>query len=503
MYKTDARSLRSPSILQLGPAQRSLSASNLWVSSPIPTTTDVPKDPPVLVLSPPTRPGSYEVHRVVLFVVCCILTTLCSGGLILGFGPFYTTLVQERQWHELCTNTSSVAVCPEQEIRLQYTYSTSFLLLSAANVVFGLSVDIIGPRVSALLGLMFAMLGNILVSIGDSSVLDGAGIIVGYGLVGMGGMGLFLSSFQVINLFEAQGIPCSIMSSIFNISAYVYMFLKLPGMTRSHFFEGYALLVAICFCICFLCYPAKNIHNANESVRVPGLSCYIPRLRKPTLLLEGLRRTLQNGDLWHFAFYFGWLSLVFSFTGGAIPSIIAKSAAGDFIKADTYINYIFPLVSNSTFLFAPLVGYCIDRVGFRWVFGGCLFLTQLFLATLFVPVLEVQVVGFLFMSLAQSCLYSLQFAYIMICYPSRLYGTLQAFITAASFVLCSLNYAINTVAQTYLGGDYTAVLIFLGLPTVLLYFCQHLVREDIEEEECLLVFEDDAMSPYPVSSLYV
>ncbi|EQC31820.1 hypothetical protein, variant [Saprolegnia diclina VS20] len=493
--KLDLRELRSPPRLQLGRSQRSLSTSNLWVSSPIPTTSDaLSMQPPPLVLSPPTRPGSYTIDRRVLFCISCVLTTLCSGGLILGFGPFYTTLVAEQQWHELC---DSPGVCPEQEIRLQYTYSTSFLLLSAANVVFGLSIDIIGPRVSALLGLLLAMLGNVLVSVGDSSVLNGAGIIVGYGLIGMGGMGLFLSSFQVINLFDAQGIPCSIMSSIFNISAYVYMLLKLPGMTRHHFFEGYAILVAICFCVCFLIYPAKNIHSAKERVRVPGVSCYIPRPRKPTLLFEGLQRTLQSGDLWHFAFFFGWLSLVFSFTGGAIPSMIAKTAGTDVAKADVYINYVFPLVSNSTFLFAPIVGHCIDTVGFRRVFGGCLLLTQLFLLTLLVPVLEVQLLGFLFMSIAQSSLYSLQFAYIMICYPTRLYGTLQAFITAASFLLCSLNYGINTIAQTYLGGDYTCILLFLGAPTVLLYACQHFVRENIEDEECHLVYEDDAMSPLP------
>ncbi|OQS05103.1 hypothetical protein THRCLA_20717 [Thraustotheca clavata] len=492
----------SPRALQL-PAQRSLSASNLWVSSPIPTTGETPKDytqpPAKLVLSPktpPPRSGTYEINRYVLFCICCVLTVLCSGGLILGFGPFYTTLVQEKQWHELC-NATSTTVCPKQEIRLQYTYSTSFLLLSAANAIFGLSIDIIGPRVSALLGLVLAMLGNILVSIGDSTVANGLGIILGYGLVGMGGMGLFLSSFQVINLFEAQGLPCSIMSSIFNISAYVYMLLKIPGVARQSFFESYAILVAICFCVCFLCFPAKNIHKPNKTIRVPGFNCYIPRPRKPTILLEGLKKTLSYGDLWHFAFFFGWLSLIMSFTAGAIPSIITKTAGQNFAKADIYINYFFPLISNSTYLFAPLIGYCIDTIGFRGVFAGCLLFTQLFLLTLFIPVLEVQLLGFLFMSIAQSTLYSLQFAYIMICYPSRLYGTLQAFITSASFLMCSLNYGINTIAQTYLDGDYTYVLIFLTIPTIVLYCFQRCVREMIEEEECHLVVEDEAISPYP------
>ncbi|KAF0721181.1 hypothetical protein AaE_010138, partial [Aphanomyces astaci] len=214
---------------------------------------------------------------------------------------------------------------------------------------------------------------------------------------------------------------------------------------------------------------------------------------KPTLLLDGLKHALRSGDLWHFAFYFGWLSLVFSFTGGAIPSIIRRTAV-DADAADVYTNFLFPIVSNSTFLFAPLVGYCIERFGFHQVFAGCLFLTQLFLATLFVPVLEVQLLGFVFCSMAQASLYTLQFAYIMMCYPSRLYGTLQAFVTLFSFTIGSLTYVINPLAQQYFGGDYTLILTFLAFPTLCLYGFQHFIREEAEEDKATLPY-DEPMTP--------
>ncbi|KAG9402524.1 hypothetical protein AC1031_021967 [Aphanomyces cochlioides] len=144
-------------------------------------------------------------------------------------------------------------------------------------------------------------------------------------------------------------------------------------------------------------------------------------LQKPTLLLDGLKKVLHTNDLWHFAFYFGWLSLIFSFTGGAIPSIISRTAGADTDAINLYTNYLFPIISNSTFVFAPLVGYCIDKFGFRGVFDGCLALTQLFLATLLVPVLEIQLLGFVFCSMAQSSLYTLQFAYISTSVSHRLH----------------------------------------------------------------------------------
>ncbi|RHY34772.1 hypothetical protein DYB32_000648 [Aphanomyces invadans] len=220
--------------------------------------------------------------------------------------------------------------------------------------------------------------------------------------------------------------------------------------------------------------------NQVASDFLEGLQQHFDIVSKPTLLLDGLKQALRSGDLWHFAFFFGWLSLVFSFTGGAIPSIIRRTAT-DMAAADVYTNFLFPTMSNSTFLFAPFIGYCIERFGFQQVFAGCLFLTQLFLATLLVPVVEVQLLGFVFCSIAQASLYTLQFAYIMMCYPSQLYGTLQAFVTLFSFAIGSLTYLLNPLAQQYFDGDYTAILLFLAFPTLCLYGFQHYIREEADE----------------------
>jgi MFS family permease len=144
------------------------------------------------------------------------------------------------------------------------------------------------------------------------------------------------------------------------------------------------------------------------------------------LLWGKLKHSLKTGDLWHFAFYFAWLSLIFSFTYGAIPSIVAERAPGD-DTAYVYTNFVFPFVSNATFLVAPFVGFCIDKRGFRFVFAACLLLTQLFLLTLLIPVFELQVCSYVVSAMAQACLYSLQFAYIstFFCTGHQIGSTLQ------------------------------------------------------------------------------
>jgi hypothetical protein len=64
----------------------------------------------------------------------------------------------------------------------------------------------------------------------------------------------------------------------------------------------------------------------------------------------------------------------------------------------------------------------------------------------------------------------------VMCFPAELYGTLQAFLATVSFSFGLLNYVINPWTQLYFDGDYTAVLVLLGLPTVVFYAFIHVVQ---------------------------
>ncbi|KAJ0408768.1 hypothetical protein ATCC90586_005519 [Pythium insidiosum] len=289
-----------------------------------------------------------------MFAIASLVVLLTSGGLILGFGPVYSALVREQQWSEICDDAylDSGRTCAKQEIRLQYVFSTSFLCLSAANAFFGVFLDVAGPRLTALVGLSMSTVGNFALAIGDSHTDRGGLIIVGYALIGAGGMGSYLASFHMLS--------------------------KLAGADQS--------------------------------------------------------------------------------------------------SASLYINYLYPVLVNGTFVYSPLVGYVIDHFGFKVVFVACLVLVQTFMALLLVPSLKIQIVTFLVYAMAQASLYALQFAYIMICFPPELYGTLQAFLASASFLIGMLNYLLNPWTQEYLNGDYTTVLVLLGLPTFVLYAFVHHVK---------------------------
>ncbi|KAG7376034.1 hypothetical protein PHYPSEUDO_014614, partial [Phytophthora pseudosyringae] len=333
------------------------------------------------------------------------------------FGPMYSMLVREKQWAELCTeeergDEDGGVLCAAQEVRLQYVFSTGFLCLSVANAFFGVFLDVVGPRATIVLGLTLSALGNFALACGDSHTGDGAWIIAGYSLVGAGGTGAYLAAFQILQLYEVQGVVCSTLSSLFNCSGYVYMLLGVHGITRAAFFQTYGVLVSVCAFVCFLLFPTNNITRPRDFLAIPLCRFEMPRINAPIGLVDGMREELKRQDLWYFALLFGWVSLIFAFAGGAIPSLLVNLAGDDTDAASLYTNILYPILVNGTFGYSPIVGYIIDHYGFKVIFVACIALVQLFIALLLVPSLRVQLVMFFVYAMAQTCLYALQFAYI-------------------------------------------------------------------------------------------
>jgi MFS family permease len=358
----------------------------------------------------------WVVPRAAVIVVAAVLVVLCSGGLVLGFGPMYTLLVDEGQWSELCAPGEEISgvTCASQEVKLQYIYSTAFLCLSAANVASGVSLDVIGARLTVCLGLVISIVGNVLLALGQSTDGDGVSIIAGYSLIGVGGYGLYISSFQLVLLFppEQQGRITSILSGLFNFSGYVFLLLEVHGMTRRGFFLGYTVLVAACLVVAFVVFPVNSVSTTSETYTLSGLSMRCPVVTKPKSMWPALRSQLGRRDLWFFAVFFGWVSTINAFIGGAIPNIIYKNDGDDDSVGDLYVNYLQPLITNGTFLYTPLLGWVIDKYGCRVVFFVTLLATHVVIALLLVPSLTAQTFMLVLFAFEQSAFYTLQFAYI-------------------------------------------------------------------------------------------
>ncbi|GMF65218.1 unnamed protein product [Phytophthora lilii] len=426
--------------------------------------------------------SSWRVPRAVVIVIAALLVVLCSGGLVLGFGPVYTLLVDECQWSELCAPDEEISgvTCAKQEVKLQYIYSTAFLCLSFANVASGISLDVIGARFTVCFGLVISVIGNILLAFGQSTEGNGVSIIAGYSLIGVGGYGLYISAFQLVLLFppEQQGRITSFMSGLFNFSGYVYLLLEIHGMTRKGFFLGYAILVVVCLVVAFVVFPLNSVSLTSETYTLSGFTMKWPTVTKPKSMWPALRSQLGRKDLWFFAIFFGWVSMINAFIGGAIPNIIYKDASDNESVGDLYVNYLQPLITNGTFIYTPLLGWIIDKYGCRIVFFVTLLSTHIVIVLLLVPSLTAQTFMLIIFAFEQSAFYTLQFAYILLTFPAEVYGSVQAFLAACSFLMGLLNYAFTPWVQNGLGGDYLVVLLIMAAPVLVMYFFMGLNRNN-------------------------
>ncbi|KAE9281034.1 hypothetical protein PF001_g23958, partial [Phytophthora fragariae] len=423
------------------------------------------------------------------FVAAAVLVVLCSGGLVLGFGPVYSLLVDEGQWSELCAPDEAVSgvTCASQEVKLQYIYSTVFLCLSFANVASGVSLDVMGARLTVCFGLVISVVGNVLLALGQSTDDNGVSIIAGYSLIGVGGYGVYISAFQLV-LFppEQQGRIASVMSGLFNLSGYVYLLLQIHGLTRESFFLGYAVLVAVCLVVAFVLFPLNSVSSTSETYTLSGFTMKWPTVTKPKSMWPALSSQIGRKDLWFFAVFFGWVSTINAFIGGAIPNIIYKNDGDDDSLGDLYVNYLQPLITNGTFIYTPLLGWVIDKFGCRVVLFVTLLSTHVVIVLLLVPSLTAQTFMLVLFAFEQSAFYTLQFAYILLTFPAEVYGSVQAFLAACSFLMGLLNYAFTPWVQNGLDGDYLVVLLIMAAPVLLImaapvlvmYFFMGLIRNN-------------------------
>ena len=136
---------------------------------------------------------------------------------------------RRRRWSRAC--------CAAEDTR---SSSTSASRCSTwMSLAWSLQHDLLGPRAIALLGLAIAFVGNLMIAAAarspDSSPYVYA---LAYGLIGGGGNGCFIGSFQFASLFESQGTRCAVLSSGFNVAGYVYLLLNVPGVSISGFYAG-------------------------------------------------------------------------------------------------------------------------------------------------------------------------------------------------------------------------------------------------------------------------
>lgn len=90
-------------------------------------------------------------------------------------------------------------------------------------------MDFLGPKASCLFGLTFLGVGNYLIATTDSSKDDVevaiAKFTIGFAIIAMGGMGPYITSFNIANLTNSETTTTSLIAALFNFSGLTYFIM--------------------------------------------------------------------------------------------------------------------------------------------------------------------------------------------------------------------------------------------------------------------------------------
>jgi len=151
-----------------------------------------------------------------------------TGGIIYGVNSLFELMNKELgglgQLHEKCKNP------PKDCTQRDNVYSNMFnIAVGFGNVgtaAIGILMDYLGPKAAAIIGLIFFAAGNYLVATTDSSKdevnLAIAKFTTGFALIAMGGMGTYISSYNIANVTKFETTITSLIAAIFNLTGLTY-----------------------------------------------------------------------------------------------------------------------------------------------------------------------------------------------------------------------------------------------------------------------------------------
>lgn len=451
------------------------------------------------------RIGSSNSSKWILTVVCMLNTWLLSGGVIYGWAPIHTMLLNEFKAVTHCDQVVSDndVICPKEEAQLERMFQTSFNMLSIMSFVFGGLADRIGPRLTTSIGISAIIAGTVIMAL--ASVERFYLFIIAYSLVGGGGIAPFLCHFNFANLFTRKILFISVVNGLFNVSGFNYLLFPILSLSRKSFFFGYASIALVCLLLVLATYPNRAYS--------PGDTCTLPvfelfqrnsesgqRSDEQSWLLESgeesrrqsnqylpqdadLEKTpfskkivpiLSSNRFISLATWYSLSLLIVAFMAGALPDILSRFSSRPFYKGkDVYSDFIIPIISNSSFLFAPLSGIIIETFGFRLLLLITNMCTSLILICSIFPLsftIHAQLLTLLFVAFQKGFLFSAFYSLLAVEYPIEVNGTLISIITASAAIVGLANYGLIPLTQHIFHGNYLWVKLGLLILTLPIYW---------------------------------
>lgn len=181
-----------------------------------------------------------------LLLVVGFFECVTIGGLSGGWPPLEVILIGEKQYFQLCQNSTGLSSCPAQTGRLNSIFSTSTALSMGSSYPFGLFFDKFGPRSTLFLSSLLFVAGSVVFAVSSSVGFNG--FTVGYSLANVASVGIVLCFSSIAVLFpKHMGFVVTLIQSGATASTpliflgFEFLYFKY-GLTHQYIF---AILAAI------------------------------------------------------------------------------------------------------------------------------------------------------------------------------------------------------------------------------------------------------------------
>eukprot|EP00667_Euglena_gracilis_P008163 EG_transcript_8259 len=475
----------------------------LRVSVAVARTAELPL-PPAGVKACDDRTAERMKHAFTAFVGLCSLFT--SGGLVYGWGPLQNRW--RREWgfqNVLCVGPHDVCL-GEQQTFLQFTYTSAMLFGVTGGLIFAtILLDIIGPRWTAVLGLLISLGGNLTMAFTRWEAYWM--FLPALTLITFGGMCPFMAAQHVVNFWrEKHTILCAVMVC-FDSSGFVYVLLQyVRWISRAQWFGFFAFLCAVFIVGCVYLLPdvpsqigeqcvlpalwnwpffgppraTKAEPSPDESPReavgeagdAPTRTVSITPILVEREMLLGLEDCLNSPRYQWLVLHFCACHCAMTWLGGALPDLLGQ--VGD---PDYFTTTLYPLVTNASFLFIPYVAQTLEESGFGYVLAYALASIQATIALCLVPRLWPQMLTLTAFAMAKSFVYVGFFAFVALNFPVQHYGPLVSIALCRALAVGVFLFPLIYIQQQVFHGDYVLFMLGMFLALLPLYRFPYLLHQ--------------------------
>jgi len=287
--------------------------------------------------------------------------------------------------------------------------STGHMITSFGAFLAGPVPDKLGPRVTAIAGLLIEAGGQVLIS--QVRLVGSTGMMIGYGFLGLGGTMVLMGVMMFADAFSNGAFLLAVITGAFDAGGLVFMLLPVLGPDIwSIFFIGYAVFAVVCAVAVFIVFPDQNLPEYSEDEPEENDLAEMGAAMKEKTLAQVLLRP-------------GMIMFLLTFTITGSGWVYGDSAFGSVIgdKAGDQEKTIFgisileiwqPLIASSTFPVCLLVGHLAEKYGIGVAAFMNIFFVQLFLVGLWQFGLQMQFVTMLFFNLAGGAMFTVQNVYV-------------------------------------------------------------------------------------------